>query len=240
MVCNSGVRIAPRVDGDVRRFAEHGLYDGLFLLRDEESGTFWDHLTGEAVYGPLVGSTLEVSNLQQTTVAQVLGQDSGALVALSGQAIRTDGQMSIGSLVSRMGQRLNQMFSATVKQEDDRRPTMDLGMGVWEGEEARYYPYDRVTAKGNVVLDELAGRPLVVYLDPSAYALAAAYIDTDGITWEEKVLHFSDGSYIEGGVFHYACGERAQIERPHQVFTHWYGFALTFPQTEIYGDSRHR
>ena len=33
-----------------------------------------------------------------------------------------------------------------------------------------------------------------VYLDPSAYALAAASVDTDGITWEEKVLRFSDGS----------------------------------------------
>ena len=75
-----------------------------------------------------------------------------------------------------------------------------------------------------------------VYLDPSAYALAAAYVDTDGITWEEKVLHFSDGSYIEGGVFHDPSGERAQIERPHQVFTRWYGFALTFPETEIWGD----
>ena len=51
-----------------------------------------------------------------------------------------------------------------------------------------------------------------VYLDPSAYALAAAYVDTDGITWEEKVLRFSDGSYIEGGVFHDPSGERARIQ----------------------------
>ena len=82
--------MAPRVDGDVHRFAEHGLYNGLFLLRDEESGTFWDHMTGEAVYGPLVGSALEVSNLMQTTVEQVLGRDSEALVALSDRAMRTD------------------------------------------------------------------------------------------------------------------------------------------------------
>ena len=77
--------MAPRVDGEVYRFAEHGLYNGLFLMRDEESGTYWDHLTGEAVYGPLVGTTLEVSNLMQTTVAQVLGREPRALVALSDQ-----------------------------------------------------------------------------------------------------------------------------------------------------------
>ena len=232
--------MAPRVNGDVHRFAEHGLYNGLFLLRDEESGTFWDHMTGEAVYGPMVGSALEVSNLMQTTVAQVLGQDSGALVAISDQALRTNEQMATGSLLSRMRAGLSRMFSSTVDEEDDRRPTMDLGMGIWDGDEARYYPYDLITTNGNAVLDELAGRPLVVYLDPSAYALAAAYVDTDGITWEEKVLRFSDGSYIEGGVFHDPSGERAQIERPHQVFTRWYGFALTFPETEIWGDANSR
>ena len=232
--------MAPRVNGDVHRFAEHGLYNGLFLLRDEESGTFWDHMTGEAVYGPMVGSALEVSNLMQTTVAQVLGQDSEALVAISDRALRTNEQMATGSLLSRMRAGLSRMFSSTVDEEDDRRPTMDLGMGIWDGDEARYYPYDLITTNGNAVLDELAGRQLVVCLDPSAYALAAAYVDTDGITWEEKVLRFSDGSYIEGGIFHDPSGERAQIERPHQVFTRWYGFALTFPETEIWGDGPDR
>ena len=76
---------------------------------------------------------------------------------------------------------------------------------------------------------------MVVYLDPSAYALAAAYTDTDDIHWDDDVLRFSDGSYIDGGIFHDSSGERAQIERPLQVFTRWYGFALTFPETEIYG-----
>ncbi len=60
--------MAPRIDDNVHWFAEHGLYNGLFLLRDEESGTYWDHMTGEAVYGPLVGSTLDVSYLMQSTV----------------------------------------------------------------------------------------------------------------------------------------------------------------------------
>jgi hypothetical protein len=189
------------------------------------------------VYGPLVGSGLEVSALMQTTVAQVLGQDSEALVALSDRVFYTDEQMSLAGLLGSIRGGLSQLFSSTVKEEDDRRPTMDLGMGIWDGEEARYYPYELILANGNAVLDNLAGRQVVVYLDPSAYALSAAYIDTDGITWEEKVLRFSDGSYIDGGVFHDPSGERAQIERPRQVFTRWYGFALTFPETEIYGGS---
>ena len=227
--------MAPRVDGKVHWFAEHGLYDGLFLMRDEESGTYWDHMTGEAVYGPNVGSALDVSYLRQTTVAQILGQDPDAYVAISDQAMRRNESLALDGLLARIGGRLSRMFRATVKEEDDRLPTMDLGMGIWDGEEARYYPYERIVANGNAVLDDFEGRQVVVYLDPSAYALAAGYIETDGISWEEDVLRFSDGSYIEGGVFHDASGERAQIERPRQVFTRWYGFSLTFPDTDIYG-----
>ena len=227
--------MAPRVDGEVHWFAEHGLYDGLFLMRDEESGTYWDHMTGEAVYGPKVGTALDVSNLRQTTVAQLLGQDPDALVALSDQALRRDEDMALGGLLGGIGRRLNRMFSSTVQEEDDRLPTMDIGMGLWAGAEARYYSYESVADGGNAVLDEFAGRQVVVYLDPSAYALAAAYVDTDRIEWDDDVLRFSDGFYIEGGVFHDSSGERAQIDRPLQIFTRWYGFSLTFPETEIYG-----
>ena len=158
--------MTPSVDGRVHWFAEHGLYDGLFLMRDEESETYWDHMTGEAVYGPLTGARLEVSNLMQTTVAQVLDLDRDALVTISDRAIRTDEQMTTGSLIRRVGGRLNRMFRATVNEEDARRPTMDIGMGIWDGELARYYPYDEVVESGNAVFDNFGGRQVVIYLGP--------------------------------------------------------------------------
>ena len=36
--------MTPRVDGEVHTFTEQGLYDGLFIMWDEESGTYWNHL----------------------------------------------------------------------------------------------------------------------------------------------------------------------------------------------------
>ncbi|MDH3225313.1 MAG: DUF3179 domain-containing protein, partial [Gemmatimonadota bacterium] len=99
-MCNTGVRMAPSIDDRVHTFAEHGLYDGLFLMRDDQTGTFWDHMTGDAVYGGLVGQKLDVSNLLQSTVAQVIGQDPDALITLSDQAIRRDSDMSLRGLLS--------------------------------------------------------------------------------------------------------------------------------------------
>ena len=120
--------MAPSIDGTVHTFEEHGLYDGLFLMRDDETLTYWDHMTGEAVYGPLVGSTLPVENLRQTTVAQILREDPEALVALSERELREDDDLKLDGLLARVRGALSQFFSNTVEEEDNRRPTMDLGL----------------------------------------------------------------------------------------------------------------
>lgn len=230
--------MAPIIDGEVHTFVEHGLYNGLFLMRDNESQTFWDHLTGEAVYGPRVGTTLEVGNLLHTRVAQVLDANPDALIALSDRNLRRDEDMELDGLLSRVGRGLSRMFSSTVDEEDDRRPTMDLGMGVWQGDEARYYPYETVTAQGNALVDTFQGQRIAVLLDPSAYVLTAFYVNADKLEWDDDVLRFSNGQYVEGGVLHDADGARADTARPLQIFTRWYGFALTFPDAEIFGERR--
>jgi hypothetical protein len=230
--------MAPRIDGRVHRFAEHGLYDGLFLLRDEETGTYWDHMTGDAVYGPLVGGSLEVGNLLQTTVRQVLGHSPEALVALSDRSLRSDDQMALGGLLSGVGGRLSRLFRSTVDEEDDRRPTMDLGLGIWDGDASRYYPYDRVLSEGRALLDTFQGRTVLVYLDPAAFALGAVHVEADAFEWEGDVLHLSDGTTIAEGVLRGPDGTPKTMHRPLQVFTRWYGFSLTFPGTEIWGEAR--
>ena len=75
---------------------------------------------------------------------------------------------------------------------------------------------------------------MLVDYDPTAYSLAAHYTDADRVWWEDDVLRFSTGDYIEGGVRFEEDGSRSQLERPLQVYTRWYGFSLTFPETEVY------
>jgi hypothetical protein len=226
--------MAPSIDSVAHTFAEHGLYDGLFLLRDEETGTYWDHLTGEAVYGPRVGTALEVSNLLHSRVDKVLANDPNALIALSDRALRNDEDMESSGLLARVGGSLSEMFSATVDEEDARLPTMDIGLGVWEGEEARYYSYDRVVAEDRAVLDTFQEQRVLVFLDPSTHVLSSFLVHADGLRWEDEVLRLSNDQYVEGSVLYDSDGTRVEAARPLQIFTRWYGFALTFPNAEIY------
>ncbi|MDT8340311.1 MAG: DUF3179 domain-containing (seleno)protein [Longimicrobiales bacterium] len=236
MVCNSGVRVTPTIDGSVHTFEEQGLYDGLFLMLDLETRTYWDHLTGDALYGPLVGTTLPIANLRQTTVEQVLAEDPDALVALSDRTLRRDDDLRYDGLMARVRGRLSRLFQGTVADEDTRRPQMDLGMGIWAGDESRYYPMETIQRNGRFVLDTFQGRRVLVFLEPVSVSLNAVYVDAERAEWDGRTLRLSNGMYVENGVFHDAAGARVRMERPMQVYTRWYGFSQTFRDPVIYGE----
>lgn len=221
--------------GEVHHFEYRGLYDGVTILADRETGTIWNHITGEAMYGPLAGSKLPTSNLLHTTVKQALRSFPDLEIAISDRPIaaRTSRWSPWAEKIPILGDRLR----GTMATEDMRRPTMDLGLGIWTERTRRYYPMETVVEQGSAVLDRLDGRGLVVYFDPEARALGAFYMEAESATWEEDVLRFDNGAYMTHGILYDARGAQLTIERPLQLFTRWYGFALTFPGTEIYEPS---
>ena len=125
-------------------------------------------------------------------------------------------------------------FRATIAEEDTRRPTMELGLGIWAGSEQRYYPMELVRELGGAALDQLDGRSIVVYMEPESFTLAALYADASAATLTDAGLDLGGVGVLRGGVLYDSDGQRREIERPLQLFTRWYGFALTFPGTTIY------
>jgi len=237
VICNTGIGLIPEVNGEVHTFTEQGLYDGLFLMYDHESGTRWNHMTGEAVHGPLLGEQLEISNVLHTTVEQVLAEDPDALLAWSEHpgAIQRSGER--GGLLSRLLDRIRDvpdMFPATMGREDARRDRMEMGIGIWEGEQAKYYPMSAVQSQDNALLDSFAGDRVLIFYDPTARSLVAEVTDADGYEWDGRILRLSNGDRIEEGVMYDRTGERKERSRPLQVFTRWYGFSFTFPETLVY------
>jgi len=89
---------------------------------------------------------------------------------------------------------------------------------------------------GRALFDTFDGRRVLIYYDPTAYALMAQYTTADRVWWEDDILRFSTGERIEDGVRLAEDGTVVEVERPLQVFTRWYGFSLTFPGTEIFGE----
>ena len=112
---------------------------------------------------------------------------------------------------------------------------MDIGLGVWTESEARYYPMEAVQSAGGAIVDDFDGKRLLVFVEPGTYALDAFFTEEETISVGDARLSLGDEWVLQSGVLRDGTGERLEMDRPLQLFTRWYGFALTFPGTAIYG-----
>ncbi len=225
--------MTPVIDGEVHHFQELGLYDGLVLLGDKETKSYWHHITGESLYGPLAGKKIPVQNIFHTTVEEALENYPDIHVAISDARMREN-----VSVLGRLRRGLGRMFRNTMGKPDTRRDDMDIGLGIWAEDKAKYYPYDEVRASGNVIFDTFEGRRMVVFYAPDALALLAVHTDATSATWEGDELHLNTGQVVRHGILYEPDGSRSEMDRPMQVFTRWYGFYLTWPKTEVYERDR--
>jgi hypothetical protein len=246
VVCNTGTRLSPIVNGKADRFETAGIYDGTLVMRDTATGSIWDHITGEALYGSATGATLgEPGGVLQVTVKQALTMQPDARIAISDRIYfangRRHGTQEGISLLARTharpgttGAALSDAFVATLGREDTRRPRMDLGLGIWSATGSRYYPRDLIQQRGDALIDDVDGRHVLVYIDPDTSTPAALFVSANRATVHGSTIRLDTGQTLRAGVLLDRSGRRITVERPLQVFTRWYGFALTFPGTAIY------
>jgi len=241
--------LVPAIDGQAHHFSVVGLYDALFVMQDAETKTLWNHITGEAVYGPLMGRNLgPIGNLLQMNVKQALELDPKTEIAISDRVYFAGGRQfgtASGFGPGGGGTRgagpnasaaLNDRFIATLGKEDQRRPRMELGLGVWTDTTHRYYPMERIRERGKAFIDQFDGRKVLIYIDPETNNPAAMFVSAVRAKMEDKDIRLDNGAAVRSGVMFDRAGKRHTAERPQQIFTRWYGFALTFPGSEVFGE----
>ncbi len=173
------------MNGNAHHFSVGGLYNGLALLIDDETRTYWDHITGEAVHGPLRGTQLEVWPIRLTTVAAALARDPELEVSISRST-------SLVAWLARLGYRnklhggnwLPPFFRRTMTEGDKRMPELAQGLGVVHAGEARYYPITRIPEGG--LQETWAGRIITVRRDEVDRVPYAFWAD-DG-SWPFQLL----------------------------------------------------
>lgn len=139
MVCNSGVGLTPTLGDTLHHFSAGGLYDGLVLLIDDETESYWDHITGEAVHGPLAGQTLAIWPLEYTTVGSADPELPVVRVPwLSPLALG----MRLATRKTGSAGLLPPLFRGTMAPVDARRPELENGLGLLVGGRRIYVPFD--------------------------------------------------------------------------------------------------
>jgi hypothetical protein len=185
-----------------------GISNGLAVMRDEESLSLWDHITGECFDGPLAGERMNFWPVVLTTVEAELAKYPDVILLQSNYRSLQSGVMRVvlgKSFINREGTKLLPHFRKSMHAEiDPRRPEGEQGLGVLgDNDQGKYYPMQAIP-KGGVIEDVWNGRKLRIERNALDGVPFARWIDSN--------------------------------EPPMQLLTRWYGFSFTYPNCEIYGE----
>lgn len=228
----------PVIDGRTLDFYGAGFFDGMAVLSDRQTGSYWDHLTGEAVYGPLAGAVLRrISGLEHSRASVIArAHPTAGYVPVVLDAVHASFLEPIGQIMAADHPEWPAPIFKTLEEdhiEDTRLPRYEMGLGIWAGQQARFYRIGTLHGRDNMLFDTFNDRRVLIYIDPETAAPAALYTDATEGNWRGDTLALNNGTGIRDGIL-MQHGEALQPERPQQLLQRWYGFSITYPGCEIY------
>ncbi len=236
-VCNAGMSFSPVVDNVRYDFYGAGFYDAMTLLADKQTGSYWNHITGECIAGKMRGTRLhQLSNLTHSTAEAVMKIHPEAQLVISsldaGRAPMDDFAEGLRTLPQPDWlPELHETLDANA--EDARLPRLEMGLGIWTLKSAHFYPVKTINMLDNILFDEIDGERLLVYIDPETFVPSALFTDATSATWRGETLMLNNGQMIKDGSL-VARGDILPTKRPLQLFQRWYGFSITFRGCKIY------
>jgi hypothetical protein len=168
------------VDGRVLKFHLAGINNQNFIMRDEETGSWWQQISGECVQGPLKGRRLKMFDHDELTFAT--WKSEGA----SGRVLRPDPKVEAkhGYAPADWEQSVARMrVATTLANPNETMPARTLVVGVEANDKSKAYPFDAL-AKQNPITDTLGGVPLLVLLGEDGKSVRAFDRRVDGRTLE--------------------------------------------------------
>ena len=191
-LCRSGIVYDRVINGEALLFGNtSALYESGMVMLDHKTGSYWVHVSGEAVVGTLTGSRLALLPSQTTTWGKWKEQHPLAL-SLSRNTghprdYSRDPFVSYVELLNRTGRFF---FPVSDAVKDDRLPPGEIVLGVEIGDAVAAYAVGRIG--DGVVNDSVNGESLVVF-SASEGPTGAAYSplvngETLTFVWEDKVI----------------------------------------------------
>jgi len=154
-----------QVDGITLTFRLAGINNQNFLMRDEETGSYWQQISGLAIAGPLKGRALQLIHSDELTFALWRAeQPAGTVLA------------EVGAFAPKYAKKdWEEKMQSTPTVLNYAQPGLSprtLVLGLRVNGATRAYPHQTVV-KEQLILDTLGGRPLLITLGPDGQSLRA-------------------------------------------------------------------
>ena len=144
-------------------------------MRDEETGSWWQQVTGEAIYGPLKGQKLRPFFHDELTFALWKQEKPQGRVLRPDESLARAGKYAPANWEERM-KKVPVSTSVTLDQALEPRA---LVIGVAINNAARAYPFDALL-KQSPIVDEIDGVPIVIVLGDDKKSVRAFESRIDG------------------------------------------------------------
>jgi hypothetical protein len=130
-----------------------GINNQNFLMRDRETGTWWQQVTGRAISGPLAGAMLELAPYDELTFGLWKKESPHGMVLAPVAGREKDYDNDWEKEVAK--------YPVPVSFPGQGIKDRDVILGIEMGGQARAFPLDRVLQQSPVA-DTIAGTPVVL------------------------------------------------------------------------------
>ena len=154
-----------------------GINNQNFIMRDEETGTYWQQITGAAIAGPLKGSQLTLLPQDELTFALwKKEQPKGAVLAPVARYVADYDKATWETEVGKL--------PTVIHAPKGTLPDRETILGIEINGSAKAYPVARLTGQTPVLLDTLGGEPIMLVLGPDGKSIRVFSRQNGGRTLE--------------------------------------------------------
>ncbi len=147
-----------------------GINNQNFLMRDKETGTWWQQITGKAIFGPLRGASLELVPADELTFGEWKSEVSGGRVLAEVPKYRKEYDSNWEPEVAKL--------PVVISFPGTELKSRDVVVGLEIDGASRAYPWETLL-KQSPVMDRVHGMPLLVVVgsDHKSFRVFLSRID---------------------------------------------------------------
>jgi Protein of unknown function (DUF3179) len=229
------------VDKRVLHFRLFGINNQNFIMRDEETGSWWQQISGKAIQGSLKGKQLEWVAFDEVSFALWKQEHP------TGQVLLPDGKYQ--KKYAKADWELRMLSNPTVTVADPKDPLKprSLVIGVRIDGVTKAYPMQRLLLE-NPIVDTLASKPILVVTGPDGRSVRAferssggktldLYLESGGNAF--RLIDAQSGSHWD---FSGKAGQGPltgkQLARIQTLKDYWFDWKRYNPQTLVYQAGR--
>jgi hypothetical protein len=213
------------VNGKTLNFHLAGINNQNFIMRDEQTGSYWQQVSGKAISGPMIGATLELASTDELAFGLWKAESPG------GTVLQISGKDS--AHYEKDWEEKLKKYPTVLSFSESKIPGRELIVGLSLNGSDRAYPVQRVIEQ-KVIHDRLSGVNVIIVAGPDNKSVRAFRAnDLEFFRKEGDVWSLVDSVNAKTWDFR-GCSDQECLEPMPLLKDFWFDWRQYHPKTTVY------